>query len=255
MSIDLALGDGVATITINRPEKLNALDDEHYRELSEAWRHVRDDPSVRVAIVTGAGTRAFTAGADLTGRSQPQAYEFWLTQQDQLLNRGLEVWKPVIAAVNGHCLGGGMTLLLAADIRIAADHATFGMPEVRRGLLPANGGTQRILEQLPHAVAMEMLLTGDPVDAETALRWGLVNQVVPGEQVLEMALGYARRIAANAPLAVQAAKEMALRARDLPRSEGLRLEQAMQRVLRQTNDAREGAAAFAEKRPATFTGQ
>jgi enoyl-CoA hydratase/carnithine racemase len=126
---------------------------------------------------------------------------------------------------------------------------------VKRGILPANGGTQRLLEQLPHAVAMELLLTGEPIDAATALRWGLVNAVVPAEQVLATAHEYARTVVANAPLAVQAAKELAVRARQLPRSEGLRLEQAMNRVLRDTDDAREGAAAFVEKRPPRFSGR
>jgi E-phenylitaconyl-CoA hydratase len=256
MSIDVELDDdGVATITINRPERMNALDDDHYRGLSAAWERVRDDHDVRVAIVTGAGNRAFTAGADLSGRVEPEPHEFWLTQRDQLLNRGLEVWKPVVAAVNGHCLGGGMTLLLATDLRVAADHATFGLPEVRRGLIPANGGTQRLLEQLPHAVAMEVLLTGEPIDADTALRWGLLNAVVPETDVLVTARRYALRVAANAPLAVQAAKEAALRARGMSRADGLRLEQAMQRALRQTDDAREGAAAFVEKRPPVFRGR
>ena len=247
-------GEGVATITIDRPERMNALNDAHYAELSAAWVRVRDDSSVRAAIITGAGDRSFTAGADLKARAAPLAADFWLTQKDQLLNRGLEVWKPVIAAVNGHCLGGGMTLLFATDLRVAATHATFGLPEVRRGILPANGGTQRLLEQLPHAVAMELLLTGEPIDAATALRWGLVNAVVPGDQVLATAREYASKVVANAPLAVQAAKELAIRARQLPRDEGFRLEQAMNKVLRQTDDAREGAAAFVEKRPPRFSG-
>jgi (E)-benzylidenesuccinyl-CoA hydratase len=256
VSIRFDLADeGIATITIDRPERLNALDDAHYEALSNAWVQVRDDPAVRVAIITGAGTRSFTTGADLKGRAEPAAADFWLTQKDQLLNRGLEVWKPVIAAVNGHCLGGGMTLLCATDLRVAASHATFGLPEVRRGILPANGGTQRLLEQLPHALAMELLLTGEPIDSPTALRWGLVNAVVPIDELLDAARSSALKIVANAPLAVQAAKEMAIRARQLPRGEGLRLEQAMNRVLRGTDDAKEGAAAFAEKRPARFTGQ
>ena len=181
MSIELDRDGQVALITINRPERLNALDAQHYSDLSDAWCEVRDDSSIRAAIVTGAGERAFTVGADLKSfiPDVPQLNEFWLTQRGQLLNRGLEVWTPVIAAINGHCLGGGMTLMLATDIRVAAEHARFGLPEVKRGVLPANGGTQRILDQLPFAIGMEMLLTGEPVDADTALRWGLVNRVVP----------------------------------------------------------------------------
>ena len=179
----------------------------------------------------------------------------WLTQRDQLLNRGLEVWKPVIAAVNGLCLGGGMTLLLATDIRISASHATFNLAEVKRGVIPGNGGTQRVLDQLPYAIGMEMLLTGDGIDAETAARWGLVNKVVPREQVLETAYAYARKIAANAPLAVQAAKELAIRARDTDLTTGLRIEAVINRMLMATEDAKEGPAAFAEKRPPSFKGR
>ena len=190
MSIELDRDGHVALITISRPERLNALDAQHYSDLADAWIKVRDDTSIRAAVVTGAGERAFTVGADLKSfiPEVPQLGEFWLTQRGQLLNRGLEVWTPVIAAVNGYCLGGGMTLLLATDIRVAATHATFGLPEVKRGVLPANGGTQRILDQLPFAIGMEMLLTGEPIDADTALRWGLVNRVVPAGELLDAAL-------------------------------------------------------------------
>jgi enoyl-CoA hydratase/carnithine racemase len=257
MSIDVEVADSICTIVINRPERLNAMDAEHYQALSQAWCRVRDDAGVRVAIVTGAGAKSFTTGADiksfLTG--PPGFDEMWLTQRDQLLNRGLEVWKPVIAAINGYCLGGGMTLLLATDIRLAAAHATFSLAEVKRGVIPGNGGTQRILKQLPHAIAMEMLLTGDSIDAETAARWGLVNKVVPGDRLMDTALDYARRIAANAPLAVQAAKELALRSRDLDLATGLRMEQVINRLLMATDDAREGPAAFSEKRPPQFKGR
>jgi E-phenylitaconyl-CoA hydratase len=257
MSIDVEVADGICTIVINRPERLNAMDAEHYQGLSLAWCRVRDDAGIRVAIITGAGEKSFTTGADiksfLTG---PPGYdEMWLTQRDLLLNRGLEVWKPVIAAVNGYCLGGGMTLLLATDIRVAAPHATFSLAEVKRGVIAGNGGTQRILRQVPHAIGMEMLLTGDSIAADTAQRWGLVNKVVPADQLLATARDYARRIAANAPLAVQAAKELALRSRDLDLASGLRLEQVMNRMLMATEDAVEGPAAFAAKRPPVYKGR
>jgi len=256
LAIDFALSDGIAVITINRPERLNAMDAEHYAALSQAWTKVRDDPQIRVAIVTGAGERAFTVGADLKSfvSAPPELSQMWLTQRDLLLNRGLEVWKPVIAAVNGHCIGGGMTLLLGTDIRVAASHASFGLAEVKRGVIAGNGGTQRIIKQLPHAIAMELLLTGDSIDAETALRWGLVNRVVPLAELMPVAREFASRIARNAPLAVQAAKELALRSRDLDLASGLRLEQLVNRMLQFSDDAREGPAAFAEKRPAAFKG-
>jgi len=257
MAIDVSADGGVCTIVINRPERLNSMDHEHYAALSQAWCRVRDDKDIRVAIITGAGEKSFTTGADiksfLTG---PPGYdEMWLTQRDQLLNRGLEVWKPVIAAVNGYCLGGGMTLLLATDIRVAAEHATFSLAEVKRGVIPGNGGTQRAVKQLPHAIAMEMLLTGDSIDAATAAQWGLVNKVVPQGDLMSAAMDYARRIAANAPLAVQAAKELALRSRDLDLASGLRLEQVMNRMLMATEDAVEGPAAFRDKRAPQFRGK
>lgn len=256
MSIDLDVTDGIAVITINRPERLNAMDADHYAGLSRAWMTVRDDENIRVAVVTGAGDRSFTTGADLKSfvTAPPGMAEMWLTQKDQLLNRGLEVWKPVIAAVNGYCLGGGMTLLLGTDLRLAAPHATFSLAEVKRGVIAGNGGTQRILSQLPYAIGMEMLLTGDGIDAETAARWGLINRVVPAEKLMDEAMALAARVAANAPLAVQAAKELAVRAREMPLSAGLRMEQMTNRMLQFTEDAKEGPKAFAEKRKPNFKG-
>lgn len=258
MAIDFELhDDGVAVVTINRPDKRNALDAEHYQALSAAWTRVRDDDAVRVAIVTGAGDQVFSAGADLkswVGRQVDPA-DLWRTQQGMLLNRGLEVWKPVIAAVNGQCLAGGMTLLLATDLRVAASHASFALSEVKRGIIPANGGTQRLLQQLPHAIAMEMLLTGEPIDAEAAARFGLVNRVVPGAELMDAALALARRVAANAPLAVQAAKELALRSAEMPLAAGLRFEQFVQQQLMRSDDAAEGREAFAAKRPPRYRGK
>jgi E-phenylitaconyl-CoA hydratase len=254
MSIDFDIDHGVATITINRPERRNALDESHYKALSEAWIRVRDDSAIRAAIVTGAGDRAFCAGADLksfVGREAPLS-DHWLTQKALLLNRGLEIWKPVLAAVNGACVGGGTTLLLGTDLRIAADTATFGLSEVKRGIIAANGGTQRIIRQLPYAVAMEMLLLGETMDAATALRWGLVNRVVPFAEVMAVTQDMARRIGENAPLAVQAAKELAVRAGDMDLATGLRMEQMVNRLLHQSHDTHEAKAAFAERRRPNF---
>jgi len=257
MPIDFAQDGHVATITINRPERMNAMDTAHYDALSAAWVRVRDDPEIRVAIVTGAGDKSFSAGADLKSfvGAQPPLSELLLTQKNQILNRGLEVWKPVVAAVNGYCLGGGMTLLLATDLRIAAEHATFSVAEVKRGVFPANGGTQRIAQHLPHAIAMELLLLGDSVDAQTALRWGIVNRVVKAADLMSTAREFADRLARNAPLAVQAAKELAVRSRDMDLATGLRLEQVMLRVLQQSEDVREGTTAFSEKRVPSYQGR
>ncbi len=257
MSIDLEVTDGIAVITINRPDRLNAMDPDHYRDLSRAWMRVRDDDEIHVAIVTGAGERSFTTGADLKSviGKPAELADLWLTQKDALLNRGLEVWKPVIAAINGFCLGGGMTLMLATDIRIAAANATFGLSEVKRGIIAANGGTQRILAQVPYAIGMEMLLVGDTFDAETAARWGLVNKVVPAAELMATARDYARRIAANGPLAVRAAKELAVRGQDLDLATGLRMEQLVARLLNASEDVQEGTRAFSEKRAPRFGGR
>jgi (E)-benzylidenesuccinyl-CoA hydratase len=256
VSIRFDLADeGIAAITIDRPERLNALDDAHYEALSNAWVQVRDDPAVRVAIITGAGTRSFTTGADLKGRAEPAAADFWLTQKDQLLNRGLEVWKPVIAAVNGYCLAGGMTLLFATDIRIAAEHAVFEISEVKRAILPGNGGTQRALRQLPYAIAMEMLLLGRRLTAAEALSHGLVNKVVPLNDLMPTAEQYAGRLCENGPLALRAVKELAIRSQSVPLEHGLRLEESFQEFLRTTEDSKEGPRAFAEKRKPTYKAQ
>jgi len=249
--------DKIAYVTINRPEAMNAMDPETYTELSEAWIDIRDDPDVWVAIITGAGDKAFSAGADLkkTIGRPVEAWHFWQTQEEQILNRGLEVWKPIIAAVNGYCLAGGMTLLLATDIRIAAEHATFGVSEVSRGILPGNGGTQRTIQQLPYPIAMYLLLTGERMNAEEALRAGLINKVLPLPELMPEAERIARKICENAPLAVRAIKELAVRGQYLPIEYGLRLEQAVQRVLSTTEDAKEGPKAFSQKRRTSYIGR
>jgi E-phenylitaconyl-CoA hydratase len=247
----------VAYITINRPEAMNAMDPESYRLLSEAWCEVRDNPEIWVSIITGAGDKAFTAGADLKTAipRQSEKYEFWQTQKDMLLNRGLEVWKPVIAAVNGYCLGGGMNLLMATDLRVASENAVFEISEVKRGVFPASGGTQRILKQLPYAIAMEMILLGRRFTAQEALHWGLVNRVVPQANLMAAAEEYADTIKKNAPLATQATKELVIRSQSLPLEQGIRLEFAFSEIIRNTEDAREGPAAFSEKRNPVYKGR
>lgn len=250
MKLIYQVKDKVAYITINRPEVMNAMDGEVYAELSMAWTDVRDNPDVRIAIITGAGEKAFTAGADLKSfiPRTPERADFWLTQQNMILNRGLEVWKPVIAAVNGYCLAGGVTLLFATDIRIAAEHAVFEISEVRRGILPGNGGTQRALRQLPYAIAMEMLLLGRRLTAQEALAYGLINKIVPMKDLMPTAEQYARQLCENGPLALRAVKELAIRSQSVPLEHGLRLEESFQEFLKTTEDAKEGPRAFAEKR-------
>ena len=254
MKVIYDVEDKIARVTINRPEAMNAMDADVYAELSRAWTDVRDNPDVWVAIITGAGEKAFTAGADLKTRitQTRERADFFLTQKDMILNRGLDVWKPVIAAVNGYCLAGGMTLLFATDIRIAASHAVFEISEVKRGILPGNGGTQRALRQLPYAIAMEMLLLGRRLTADEALGYGLVNRVVPLAELMPTAEAYAQKLCENGPLAVRAVKELAIRSQSVPLEHGLRLEEAFQEFLRTTEDAKEGPRAFAEKRKPAY---
>ncbi|MGI8554341.1 MAG: enoyl-CoA hydratase/isomerase family protein [Dehalococcoidia bacterium] len=248
----------IATITINRPEAMNALNTEVREGLAHALTRFRDDNNLWVAILTGAGERAFSAGADLVEMSRRSREEFqdtfWETGIPGL-NRGLELWKPIIAAINGYCLAGGLELAMACDIRIAAEHAQFGLAEVTRGIIPGGGGTQRLPRLIPVGIALEMLYTGDRIPAPEALRLGLVNRVLPADRVMAEAQRVAIKINQNAPLAVRAIKESALRGLDLPLDQGLRIEALLSRVIRDTEDSREGPQAFAEKRPARFQGR
>jgi E-phenylitaconyl-CoA hydratase len=258
MALLFSVDHHIATITINRPAVMNAMDDQTYEELSQAWTTVRDDPDIWVAVVTGAGDKSFTAGHDLKEirpQSDDDAWEFFQSQSQPLLNRGLEVWKPVIAAVNGYCLGGGMTLLFATDIRVASSHATFGLSEVKRSLLPGNGGTQRALRQIPYAVAMELLLVGDPISASRAYEIGLINRVVPHEELMSTSYEYAERLTQNGPLALRAIKELAVRSLGMNFNDGVRLEQAFIYRLERTADAHEGPSAFGAHRPPVFEGR
>lgn len=263
MSIRTESSDGILVVTIDRPEARNALSLAMGRDLSEVWETFRSDTGLHVAILTGAGDKAFCAGADLKEvgdfyRSMTPIERRERGEREPGLGgitRNLDAGKPIIAAVNGHCLAGGLEIALACDIRIAAETATFGFPEVKRGIIPGAGGTQRLPRAIPFGMAMEMLLTGDPIDANTALSLGLVNRVVPMAGLMDEAKAIAARIAENGPLAVQAARAAALRGRHLPLEEGLRMEQFYAEPIRQTEDAKEGVRAFVEKRKPQFQGR
>jgi len=251
--------DRIAYVTINRPEAMNAYNDEVRRGLRAAFGDFRHDRDAWVAILTGAGERAFSAGADLKEMSRRfqsagGSDDFW-SPEPPMLVRGMGVWKPIIAAVNGYCLAGGLELALACDIRIAAEHATFALTEVRRGIIPGGGGTQRLPRAVPLGIALEMLFTGEPIDAQEAWRIGLVNRVVAAAELMPAAEALARRICQNAPLSVRAVKELAYRGRNLTLEEGLREELLMARAIRTTEDSREGPLAFAEKREPRWKGR
>jgi E-phenylitaconyl-CoA hydratase len=263
MGIDFEITDRIAKIVINRPEALNSMTQPMYADLSKAWIEVRDNPDIWVAVVTGAPQpdrpperQVFTAGADLKSMNRERGVDqYWLTQKDPILNRGLEVWKPVVCAVNGLCLAGGMTLMLATDIRIASEHAMFDLSEVKRGILPGNGGTHRTIRQLPYPIAMEMLLLARRLTAARAAHFGLINEVVPHGSVMEVAMERARELAAMAPLAVRAIKELAVRGQYLELNESLRMEHMMADKLHNTEDGKEGPRAFAEKRKPNYKGR
>lgn len=253
----------ILVVTIDRPEARNALSLEMSRALVDTWRMFRDDPSLRAAILTGAGDRAFCAGADLKEigdwhRSMTSTERRERAEREPGLGgitRNFDPGKPIVAAINGACLAGGLELALACDLRLAARHATFGLPEVRRGILPGAGGTQRLPRTIPLGIALELLLTGDPIEAEAAFRVGLVNGVVPADQLIDAALAVAHRIARNAPLAVRAARAAARRGLALSLDDGLQLEQLYAEPLRRTEDADEGIRAFVEKREPEFRGK
>lgn len=236
----------IAYVTINRPERLNACDAETYRRLAEVWQEFRDDPAMRVGILTGSGERAFCAGSDIKSNYVERRGE---EPHNALFPVMFELYKPIIAAINGHANGGGLEQALACDIRVAAEHAQFGLGEVRLGWLPGGGGTQRLPRLIPLGRALEMLYTGNRIGAAEALRLGLVDHVVPMSELISKCEQIADEICKSAPLAVQRIKQAALRGLDLPLADGLRLERELYDWLQGTEDAREGARAFAEKRP------
>ena len=254
------LSDHIATVTLNRPEAMNALDPDLIASLADIWVEIRDNPDIWVGIVTGAGERAFCAGADLkkTIPTRPGAENVnWPVFQPSLrhtIDGGMQIWKPMIAAVNGYCLAAGLTLLSVCDLRIAAEHARFGLPEVIRGIVPTLGATQRLTRQLPWSAAMELLLMGEQIDARRAYEIGLVNRVAPADEVMPTARAWAEKLTAGAPLTQRAIKEAAVRGLSLPIDEGIRMEELLSAHIRKTEDFKEGPRAFAEKRPPIYRG-
>ena len=237
----------IATITYNRPEALNAINGELREDLNASWVTFRDDDEAWVAIVTGAG-RAFSAGADLRSAARPAGTTHWETPSMTSLESGIEIWKPVIAAVNGYCLGFALTLVAACDFVIASERAEFGFPEVRLGV-PTIQGAVRMPGKVGWQNAMELLLIGERVDAARAKEMGLCMKVVPHETLMAEAIALANRLCQSAPLAVRATKEVAARGQQLPFVDAIRFGETMRRVAGATEDAKEGMAAAREKRP------
>ena len=254
MGIIYEKGDRIACITLNRPERRNALDPETLIALEEACQDFNADPESWVLIVTGAGDKAFCSGADL--ETLIPAMTSGAMKMELSAKRFFsDIYKPIIAAINGYCLAGGTEMIQGTDIRVAAEHATFGLAEPRWGLVPIGGSHVRLPRQIPWCRAMEILLIGDRMSAQEALQVGLINRVVPLEQLMPTARAIAERICENGPLAVQTIKEIAVRAVSMPMEQGFVLETLMGQRVFASEDAREGPRAFLEKRKPVFKGQ
>jgi enoyl-CoA hydratase len=256
----------IARITLNRPEAHNALDAEMIVALSAAWKDYYNDKEMRCAIITGAGNKSYCAGADLgklipliTGARQPESDAdrtvlAYGVKAALPLQWDIDAFKPVVAAINGYAIGGGLELLYGTDIRIACPEAKFGLPEVKWALFPS-GGTVLLPRQLSYVKAMEMLLTGNLISAQEALDYGLINRVVPREKLLEEAERYAVTISKNGPLAVAAIKESVIKLSGLSLEEALKKESGFSVRVIKTNDVNEGSKAFIEKREPVFRGE
>jgi enoyl-CoA hydratase len=253
--------DHIVVITIDRPERKNALDLYHFRDLADSWKQFRYDDDAWVAVITGVG-RNFMSGADLKDYI-PQVTELAakigegevteidgcrLSDGTRAVLRDVKLYKPIVAAIGGPCVAGGMEMLGGIDIRIATEHATFGVMEPKRGLFAGGGTTARLPRQLAYPAAMEFLLTAEAFPASRALEVGLLNEIVPEDELMDRAFAWARRIAVNAPLAVQATKESVVRGMSTTLQEAYEIEQALSTQIFKTEDAKEGPKAFAEKR-------
>lgn len=244
---------GIGLITMDRPEKLNALTLAMYDQLGDAFTEVRDDPRIGVAVLTGAGDRAFCVGADLRESIPALAEErFDISEWDAAHQKHSTLEKPVISAVNGLCLGGGFEIMLSTDIRLASDDAMFALPETGVGIVPAGGTLVRLIRQIPYAFAMDLMLRGTRIDADTALRYGLVNQVVQQSELLDEAFAVAGELLSKSRTAVATVKRAVRALADVPEDEAFRAEAVLGQQAFASDDAREGLTAFAARRPPAF---
>ena len=256
MGVDFIKEGHVAYVTLNRPDAMNALDPESAERLGEIWTEVKKDDDIRVSVLTGAGEKAFSTGTDMKKTPPPtECMAASYLREGLPIVPQMKMWKPIIAAVNGYAVGGGLEMALACDLRIASTKAKFGLTEVKVASLAGLNGTQCLPRAIPQAVAMKMLLTGDLIDAQEALRVGLVSDVVEPAELEGLAKSLAEKIAGNAPLSVKAAKMAIVTGMDLPLDHGIALSNLLWGVLRDTDDRKEGFKAFAEKRAPQWRGQ
>jgi enoyl-CoA hydratase/carnithine racemase len=247
----------IAYVTVNRPKVLNALNTPTWSDLRRAFEHARDDAAVRGVILTGAGDKAFIAGADISELAKVTAFE---AEQSSRFGQGVldlieDLGKPVIAAINGFALGGGCETAMACTLRLAVESARFGQPEVALGLIPGGGGTQRLPRLVGKGRALQLILSGDMISAQEAYRIGLVNEIVPAADLIARAEAILKKIAANAPIAVKFALEAANKGMDTSQGEGLLLEASYFGLCAATEDKKEGTSAFLEKRAPQFHGR
>ena len=255
MAVDYEKEGRIAIITINRPEAMNALNGEVGRGLHEAFIDFRDNDDLWVAIITGAGDRAFSAGADIKDMQPATEEEVKAAGKGGASVRPEAIWKPFIAAINGYAVGGGLELAMECDIRIAAEDAQLGQPEINIGRMPGAGGTVRLHRFIPRAIAAEMLLTGNFLNAQQALHYGLVSRVVPLDQLMTTAKEIANTSCTRGPLGVRASKESMIKGYDMELQEALKLEGKLAAQIGTTEDSVEGARAFTEKRPPQYKGK
>jgi len=248
--------DGVAFIRFNRPDKLNAMNSKMKDEIIAVLNELEENDAVRVVVFTGQGDKAFVAGADINEFKDRTALEQWDLYQQPFLYDAIDRFpKPLIAMINGYCLGGGCELILACDIRIASEKAQLGQPEINIGIIPGGGGSQRLPRLVGYGKAMQLILTGDRISAQEAHRIGLVDEVVPHDQLESKTFEIATKIAEKSPIAVRFAKEAVKASLRMPLNEGLRYEQSLFSLIFTTEDKDEGVRAFLEKRPPKFTGK